>query len=301
LPANKLTKEERERILMIANSKKYQDLPPCKIIPMLADKGIFVASESSFYRILREENQLKHRQRSRPAKHFRPPPCEASGPNQVWSWDISYLPTQVRGLYFYLYVIVDIYSRKIVGWNIHPTESSDYAASLIKQACLDENVKQDQLVLHSDNGSPMKGITMLEMLKKLGVAPSFSRPSVSDDNPYSEALFKTLKYHPTFPFEKKFSVIKESRVWCEKFVFWYNHEHLHSALKFITPCHRHTGIDQDIRQKRALVYQEAKNKCPARWSRNTRNWTLSSTVTLNPNRKLKLIRQKNEINLSAEI
>jgi len=285
--ANKLTIEEREVILAIANSKEYRDLPACKIVPMLADKGLYIASESSFYRVLREENQLTHRQSSRPAKHRRPRPYIATGPNQVWSWDITYLPSQVRGMHYYLCMIMDIFSRKIIAWSIHHVESSDYAAHLVKQACIDENVDRNQLVLHSDNGAPMKGATMLAMLETLGVVPSFSRPSVSDDNPYSEALFKTLKYHPTFPLIEKFSTIEFARCWCEKFVAWYNTQHLHSKLKFITPEQRHTGDDVEIMMNRHRVYQEAKKWRPERWSRDTRNWTLPASVLLNQHRKLR--------------
>lgn len=252
---------------------------------MLADEGRYVASESTFYRVLHAENQLTHRQSSRPAKHHKPDAYEATGPNQVWTWDISYLPTQVRGIYFYLYMIVDIFSRKIVGWSVHEVESSEHAASLIKQACLDEKINRNQVVLHSDNGSSMKGATMLAMLQTLGVIPSFSRPSVSDDNPYSEALFKTLKYHPTFPKWEKFAEINGSRAWCEKFYIWYNQVHLHSALKFVTPLQRHNGEDEVIRQKRHMIYQIAKKQNPQRWSGNSRNWSLPKIVTLNPNRK----------------
>ena len=287
-PANKLTKEQRDEILMIANSEPYRDLPPSKIVPQLADEGRYVASESTFYRILRTENQLAHRQLSKPAKHHKPKACMASAPNQVWSWDISYLPSQVRGMYFYLYMVVDIYSRKIVGWSIQEVESAEHAAALIKQACLDENVKRDQLILHSDNGSPMKGMTMLAMLQTLGVIPSFSRPSVSDDNPFSESLFKTLKYHSTFPRASCFETILDARLWTERFVAWYNQEHLHSALKFVTPHHRHTGMDKNIREKRHLVYQMAKQQHPERWSGNTRNWQLPEVVMLNPDRKKKV-------------
>lgn len=293
LPVNKLSEEERDMVLTIANSKTYQNLPPCKIVPMLADEGNYVASESTFYRVLRAENQLTHRQLSRPAKHHKPTAYEATGVNQVWSWDISYLPTQVRGLYFYLYMIVDIFSRKIVGWSVHEVESSEYAAKLINQACLDEKINREQIVLHSDNGSSMKGVTMLAMLQTLGVLPSFSRPSVSDDNPYSEALFKTLKYHLTFPKWTKFAGINEARVWCEKFVTWYNQVHLHSALKFVTPLQRHNGEDIAIRHKRHLVYQAAKKHNPQRWSGNSRNWALPEIVTLNPNKKIDLNKQKN--------
>lgn len=283
-PKNKLIPEEREMILTISNSEKYRDLPPCKIVPMLADEGKYIASESSFYRVLRTENQLTHRGRSRPKKHNKPKQFVATAPNQLWSWDISYLPTQVSGLYFYLYLVMDIYSRKIVGWSIHEKESSEYAARLIEQACHDEGIERNQIVLHSDNGSPMKGMTMLVMLEKLGVLPSFSRPSVSDDNPYSESLFKTLKYHPTFPVLEKFSVIDDARIWCEKFSKWYNDEHLHSGLKFITPTQRHEGKDQMIMENRHAVYQNAKQKYPERWSQNTRNWSLPQAVALNPNK-----------------
>jgi hypothetical protein len=153
---------------------------------------------------------------------------------------------------------------------------------------LDEKVSQDQLVLHSDNGSPMKGASMLSMLQDLGVTPSFSRPSVSDDNPYSEALFKTLKYHPTFPKWSKFENLSAARSWCESFVDWYNHAHLHSALKFVTPHQRHSGQDQVIREHRASVYEVAKKRNPARWSRNARNWSIPNEVSLNPDKKKKI-------------
>lgn len=300
-PSNKLTVKERQVIVETVNSVPYQDLPPCKIVPMLADDGIYIGSESTIYRVLHAENQLCHRQATRSPKHHKPAAYEADRSNQVWTWDISYLPTQVRGLYFYLYLIVDIYSRKIVGWSIHETELSEHAADLIKQACLDEKVSQDKLVLHSDNGSPMKGATMLAMLQTLGVIPSFSRPSVSNDNPYSEALFKTLKYHPTFPMIDKFATICDARVWCEKFVEWYNKQHLHSALKFVTPEQRHNGEDIIVRQRRNNVYEEAKKRNPERWARGTRNWSIANVVSLNPNKKLDLNKQENndEFKLAA--
>lgn len=286
--ANKLTKEERKMILDTANSEEYSNLPPCKIVPMLADKGEYIASESSFYRVLREENQLTHRQLTRSPKHHRPTTYIATGPNQVWSWDITYLPSQIRGYHYYLYMIMDIFSRKIVAWSLHEVESSEFASHLIKQACIDEKVDRNQLILHSDNGKPMKGATMLAMLETLGVVPSFSRPSVSDDNPYSESLFKTLKYHPTFPMIEKFGSIEAARAWCEKFVDWYNTQHLHCNLKFITPEQRHTGADAKIMAKRHQVYQMAKIAHPERWSRHTRNWELPESVVLNPNKKARL-------------
>lgn len=284
-PRNKLTQEQRDMVISTANNTTYRDFPPCKIVPLLADTGKYIASESTFYRILRSEKQLAHRLISRPSQHSRPNAYEANGSNQVWSWDISYLPTQITGLYVYLYMIIDIYSRKIVGFSVHEQESSSHAANLITQACLDEGISQNQLILHSDNGAPMKGTTMLATLERLGVIPSFSRPSVSDDNPYSEALFRTLKYHPTFPILDKFETILDARQWSEKFVYWYNNEHLHSALKFITPAQRHCGLDKAIRANRHRVYEEAKALHPERWSGQTRDWSLDDTVTLNPNNK----------------
>jgi len=292
--ANKLTKEQRNMILATANNRHYRHLPPSKIVPLLADEGCYLASESTFYRILRAEKQLAHRLISKPVKHKRPEAYEAHRPNQVWSWDISYLPTQIRGIFFYLYFIMDIYSRKIVGWSIHDTEDGTHASRVMKQACLDEKVKTEQLVLHADNGSPMKGATMLATLQELGVVPSFSRPSVSDDNPYSESLFKTAKYHHSFPWLDKFATILDARIWAEQFVSWYNHEHLHSALKFVTPHQRHTGKDEAMRIKRDAVYQMAKLKNPERWSGKTRNWTVDQVATLNPNKKNKKLRKKEE-------
>lgn len=282
---NQLSKEERQMILSIANSKRFCDLPPSKIVPLLADEGRYIASESTFYRVLRVEKQLKHRHRSRPSTHYKPKAHIASGPNQVWSWDISYLPTTVSGLYFYLYVILDVFSRKIVGWSIHDKQSAEYASSLIKQSCLDAGVSKNQLVLHSDNGKPMKGVTMITMLEKLGVLPSFSRPSVSDDNPYSESMFKTIKYHPTYPDARRFDTIRCARIWMEKFTGWYNTKHLHSGLKFVTPDQRHSGVATTILNSRAMVYKLAKKSRPKRWSGDTRDWSLPDSITLNPDKK----------------
>jgi len=251
----------------------------------LADEGEYIASESTFYRILREENLLAHRGKSKAPTHRKPDEYIATGPNQLWCWDITFLPSNIVGVYFYLYMIMDIFSRKIVGWSIHPKQSSDYAAALIKEACHNECISEGQITLHSDNGSPMKGLTMLAMLQTLGVIASFSRPSVSDDNPFIESLFKTLKYHPWFPMSSRFASIVAARDWCIDFVNWYNYSHLHSGLKFVTPEQRHTCQDKGIAEKRHQVYLLAKNRHPERWSSNTRNWFLPTEVTLNAKRK----------------
>lgn len=286
VPANKLTQSERGKILQICNQAEFANMAPNQIVPTLADQGSYVASESSFYRILRQEKQLVRRGRAKAPGHKRPDAIEATGANQLWSWDITYLPSTVRGLFFYLYMIMDVYSRKIVGWEVFGTESSENAALLIRKTCLKEKVSGSPLILHSDNGSPMKGATMLATLQKLGVIPSFSRPSVSNDNAYSEALFKTLKYHPGYP-DSAFDDIDGARQWVLKFVHWYNEIHHHSAIKFVTPGQRHRGEDIDILQRRDELYCRAKSRHPERWSGITRNWTLIQVVSLNPNKKLK--------------
>jgi len=281
VPANRLSEEERTEILATANHPQYAHLPPGQIVPDLADQGRYLASESSFYRILRSEEQLAPRGRAKAPTHKRPEPLQATGPNQLWSWDITYLPTTVRGLFFYLYLFIDLYSRKIVGWEVYAEESAEHAASTIRKAYLREGVAGQELTLHSDNGSPMKGATMLGTLHKLGVETSFSRPSVSNDNAYSEAMFRTLKYHPGFP-EKPFDTLEEARQWVAGFQHWYNEQHRHSALKFVTPAQRHRGEDREILRRRAALYEDAKAKCPERWSGNSRNWARPEMVTLNP-------------------
>lgn len=285
-PANKLTALERNRILTVVNSQKYAHLPPSQIVPKLADDGLYLASESTIYRLLVQQGQLTKRTSSRVYNHPKPMPFVATGPNQIYTWDITYLPTDVKGIFLYLYMVMDIYSRKIVGWQIHDNESSALASDLMVDICRRENIKRNQVVLHSDNGSPMKGATMLATLQTLGVMPSFSRPSVSNDNPYSESLFRTLKYRPGYP-EAKFTGLAQARTWVDSFVSWYNDEHCHSGIKFVTPAARHQNKDAEMLAKRHTVYEKAKMKNPERWSGNIRNWDLITEVSLNPNNEQK--------------
>jgi len=285
-PHNNLSPLEQQRVLDIANSQEFAHLPPNQIVPILADHGQYIASESTFYRVLRAADQLAHRGKAKPPTRKRPAPLQANAPNQLWSWDITYLATTVKGIFFYLYLIMDVFSRKIVGWEVYETESADQASNLFRKAYLSEGIAGDDLVLHSDNGSPMKGATMLATLQRLGVMPSFSRPSVSDDNPYSEALFKTLKYHPGFP-DKPFGCLEDARIWVASFHHWYNEIHRHSALKFVTPDQRHRGEDIAILEQRHLLYEAAKTNHPGRWSRKIRNWTPVENVYLNPGKPVK--------------
>ena len=290
-PANKLSELEQNRILAVVNSDDYADLPPSQIVPKLADKGIYLASESTIYRLLIANDQLTKRTSNRVYNHPKPLPFVATGPNQIYTWDITYLPTDVKGIFLYLYMVMDIYSRKIVGWQAHDNESSALASDLMVDICRRENIKRNQVVLHSDNGSPMKGATMLATLQKLGIMPSFSRPSVSNDNAYSESLFRTLKYRPGYP-EKKFSGLADARTWIESFVSWYNDEHCHSGIKFVTPAMRHQNKDSEILAKRHAVYEKAKLKNPERWTGNTRNWSLITEVALNPTNEIKMNKEK---------
>jgi transposase InsO family protein len=279
-PANKLTVEEKKEIILIATKKEYMDLSPSQIVPSLADLGIYIASESSFYKVLKENQLLEHRGKSKRKCHYKPAPLVARCPNQIYSWDITYLKSEIAGNFYYLYMFMDIYSRKIVGFDVHESESMQYSSTLIDSICAREKINKNQLVLHSDNGGAMKGATMLATLQRLGVVPSFSRPKVSDDNPFSESLFKTLKYCPAYP-AKPFSSVAAAHEWVYRFVHWYNYKHLHSGIKFVTPASRHKMEDEMILEKRKKVYEEAKLKNPQRWSGKTRNWKIIKEVYLN--------------------
>ncbi|MGB5464988.1 MAG: IS3 family transposase [Sedimenticolaceae bacterium] len=282
VPANKLSPEERARILDVCNAPAYQSLPPSQIVPRLADDGEYLASESTFYRVLREVDQQHRRGRAQaPRQVPKPRGYKAEGPNQTWSWDITYLAAAIRGTFYRLYMVEDIFSRKIVGWEVHEEETAAHASQLIRKACLAEGICEDGLVLHSDNGGPMKGATMLATLQRLGVVPSFSRPSVSDDNPYSESLFRTLKYTPAYP-NQPFESLTAAREWVHRFVQWYNEEHRHSGIRYVTPGQRHRGEDAAILAARKRLYEAAKDTHPERWSGDTRDWTPINEVWLNP-------------------
>ena len=290
---NRLSELERRALLSAANCDEFGHLSPSQIVPRLADRGQYIASESTFYRVLKVQNQIQHRggERAR-QKRSKPRALCASAPNQLFSWDITYLPTLILGVHFYLYLFLDIFSRKIVGWQIYETESSELASEVMRDICERENIAPDQVVLHSDNGSPMKGASMLGTLQSLGVMPSFSRPAVSNDNPYSESLFKTLKYRPDYP-SRAFESLLKARQWVGNFVHWYNHEHCHSAIRFVTPHERHAGQDTALLAKRVDVYEAAKARHPHRWSGPTRNWQPVQVVHLNPDQ---LVDNKKEPN-----
>ena len=289
---NQLTAQQRDHVLQVVNSAQFQSLPPSQIVPRLADQGIYLASESTIYRILRQANQLTHRRPETPCTpRKKPRSLCARASNRIYSWDITYLPTQVRGLFYYLYLYVDVFSRKIVGWQVFESESAEHASALLKDICQTNGIVPDQLTVHSDNGSAMKGQSMIAMMHSLGVAYSRSRPSVSNDNPYSESLFRTLKYRADLPM-KPFESIEQARQWADSLVLWYNEEHRHSAIGFVTPCQRHAGMDQPLLLARKQLYERAKAANPGRWSRQTRNWEYIDLVHLNPEKPVQTKEKK---------
>ena len=286
MPCNKLSDKERQDIIDICNKPEFANLTPNQIVPTLADREIFLASESTFYRVLKEHNQLVNRSRSKPKGHRKKPRTQkALAPNCVWTWDISYMPSLIKGQHFYLYMILDIFSRKIVGAEVYAQELGEHAANLLQRATWTEKCVDQKVVLHSDNGAPMRSYTMLAKMQDLGVISSYSRPRVSNDNPYSEALFKTVKYSPQWP-SQGFHSIDEARVWVDEFVKWYNTIHKHSGIKYVTPDERHRGIDIAILNKRDEVYRKAKSEHPERWSQSHRNWDFINEVQLNPDKEV---------------
>ena len=282
-PKHKLTEAEELQIISTINQPEFASKPPGQIVPILADQGIYLASESSFYRVMRRHCQQNHRGKThKPTNRPKSSHC-ATTCNQLWSWDITYLPGPIKGMYYYLYLILDIFSRDVVGWEVWEEESAEQASQLVRKAFMNQRLygHQQPLVLHSDNGSPMKGSTMLATLYELGVTVSRSRPRVSNDNPYSESIFKTCKYRPNFP-NNGFATLDAARQWCLQFVRWYRHEHRHSGISFVTPSQMHQGRANDILENRHRLYEEARAKNPLRWSRKTRDWSLPEKIWLNP-------------------
>jgi transposase InsO family protein len=285
-PSHALSPAERAEVLSVANEPRFADVPPARIVPALADEGIYLASESTFARVLRAQGQNAHRGRAKAPRASRPPTTHiARAPREVWCWDMTYLPASVLGRWFYLYLILDLYSRKIVGWEVHASDDSDHAAHLVRRTALAEGIAtlKTKPVLHGDNGATLKATTVLAMLNWLGVKPSYSRPRVSDDNAFSEALFRTAKYRPEFPV-KGFADLDPARAWAAGFVHWYNVDHHHSGIRYVSPAERHDGRDVALLAARHTLYLNARERNPARWSGKTRDWSHIGVVTLNPER-----------------
>jgi len=281
-PGNALSAREEAQVLALMTSAAYGHLSPKQLVPRLADKGRYLASESTMYRLRR---RLGWGARQRPMLHTAVARAttvhRAVRSNQVWSWDITYIPTVIRGRFLRLYLVMDVWSRRIVGWELHDHENAEQAAMLIQRICADTGVDPTGLVLHSDNGKPMRGSTMIATLQWLGIVPSFSRPHVCNDNPYSEALFRTLKHTPAYP-RLPFASSDAARRWVDRFVSWYNTEHRHSAIRYVTPDQRHTGADVAILARRRTLYERARQRMPQRWPGKIRDWAPVAAVVLNP-------------------
>ncbi|WP_395854164.1 IS3 family transposase [Cystobacter fuscus] len=270
-PANRLTDQERGWVLELMQSPVFAGLTPRQIVPKLADQGIYVASESTMYRLLRSQ-QRAHRPQQAHARHRSGDERRVSAPNQIWSWDITCLHGPARGTSLYLYMMMDVFSRRIMGWRIHREERAEHAARFVRSVCADNHIAASGLVLHSDNGRPMKGTMMLHTLRQLGIVPSFGRPRVSNDNPHVEALFSFLKRHKDYP-SHAFASLKTARAWVARFVDWYNGEHLHSSLCFVSPDDKYFGRDTSVLARRRSVYNLARIQVPGRWTGGPRNWS----------------------------
>ena len=280
----KLSAEEEQIAMDVACSKPFKDLTPYAIVAILAEQGQYIASERTFYRILNKFNMLHHRSNSRPcSKTGKPAELKAAGPDQVWCWDITFLKTPVHGLYYYSYMIKDIWTKEVVAWEIHDTEDIDIAAAMFRKIKGRRNLKG--VKLHSDNGNPMKGATMIMTLYNLGVIPSFSRPRVSNDSPYIEALFKTVKYTAGYP--GQFKDIEHARSWMAEFVNWYNTEHRHSAIGYVTPAQRKSGEYKEIFKRRNITMEGARLAHPERWGTRIRTWEAKEEIYLNPSDETK--------------
>ncbi|MBV5319335.1 MAG: IS3 family transposase [Chlorobium phaeobacteroides] len=276
----KVSQEIREEIVAVCNEPRFRDQTPYEIVPQLLTEGRYLASESTIYRILRERDLLHHRSELRVRhRHSKPPERRATGPDQVYTWDITYMGRTIRGLYYYAYVVTDIFDKSIVGWAVHAEESETHSRALFERILKGRRISLK--ALHADNGHPMKGVSLMALLIDLKVAVSHSRPRTSNDNPYIESLFKTMKYHVTYP--KAFETLEDARQWMGAFVNWYNTEHLHSSIGYITPEQMRTGRAAAIFEQRNATMCQAHTEYPERWrSRPVKQWSVLREVVLNP-------------------
>jgi len=263
-PVLALTKQERDCVIDILHSERFQDKAPRQVYAALLDEGQYHCSVRTMYRILTEvHGDVKERRRHVKRPPYEKPELLATAPNQVWSWDITKLKGAVKWTYFYLYVILDIFSRYVVGWMVAYREQDALAKRLIEQSCIKQNIEPGQLIVHADRGSSMTSKTVAHLFGDLGITKTHSRPHVSNDNPYSEAQFKTLKYCPAFP--ERFGSIQDARSFCQAFFNWYNKEHYHSGIALVTPEAVHYGLAEDIIKARSMVLAEAYEKHPKRF------------------------------------
>jgi putative transposase len=276
-----LSESQRQEVLDLLHSERFQDLPPTQVYPMLLDEGRYLCSVRTMYRILAQQNEVRERRPVASHPVYAKPELLATAPNQVWSWDITKLKGPVTWTYFYLYVILDIFSRYVVGWMVAQRESAALAKRLIEDTCRKQSIAQEKLTLHADRGSSMKSKLLAELLADLGVTKSHSRPSVSNDNPFSESQFKTLKYRPEFP--DRFGCLQDARAFCGPFFEWYNTNHHHCGIGFYTPADVHYGRVVLLKARRQAALDAAYVRHPERFVRHRPKASCPPTaVWINP-------------------
>ena len=260
-----LNESERSSVLEVLHSERFVDKTPAETYATLLDEGEYLCSVRTMYRILDQEDEVRERRKHRRHKNYKKPELLATAPNQVWTWDITKLKGPQKWTYYYLYVILDIFSRYVVGWMVAPRESAMLASRLINESCFKQGIQRDQLTVHADRGPSMKAKLITQLLADLSITKSHSRPYVSNDNPFSEAHFKTVKYNPWFP--ERFGCQEDALAYCRYFFNWYNNEHRHSGIGFITPRMVHYGEAEQITEKRRAILLAAYNRHPERFVR----------------------------------
>lgn len=276
----KLTPSERASFLAIAQSPEYIDRSPPQIFFSLLDVGCYICSVRTMFRLLAEEGQLRDRRNQLMRPRYQRPELLATGPNQLWSWDITKLRGPQKGTYYHLYVVIDVYSRYVVGWLIASRESEDLAASLLHETYAKQRIEAGELTVHADRGASMTSKTVVDLLEKLEVSRTHSRPGVSDDNPYSESQFKTAKYHPSYP--DRFGSVEDARAWARQLFRWYNYEHYHSGICWLTPSTVHYGCGPSVLARRHQTMQSFYEASPQRFIRGApRLYTLPTEVWIN--------------------
>lgn len=266
VPANKLSSSEKGQILDLLHSAEFIEDTPYQVVSKLLDRGEWLCSIRSMYRVLSENEEIRERRNQRRHPKYEKPVIEATAPRQLWTWDITRLPAEIKGKYYFLYAMIDVYSRYVVGWMITHEENSDRAQHFIRETIRQQGIEETtRLTIHSDRGSPMTASNTIELLAVLGLAQSFARPRVSDDNPFSEAQFKTLKYHRFF--KPWYESLEDAKETLGKFFEWYNREHRHINLGLLTPEMVHTGKVDDVIATRSEALENAYNRHPERFSK----------------------------------
>jgi transposase InsO family protein len=279
-PPRSLTPEQQEQIVAELNSDRFLDCAARQVWATLLDEGVYLCSWRTMYRLLHQYHEVRERRKLRRHCTYSRPELAASGPNQVWTWDITYLKGPVRGLFFYLYVVIDLFSRLVVGWMLADRECAELGCTLLEKSYRKHGVKPGQLTVHADRGAPMKSKTLKQLLSDLDVETSHSRPRVSNDNPFSEAGFKTMKYSPDFP--ARFESFEAAEAFCQEYFVWYNQVHRHTGIALLTPAQVHYGEAEAVLARRQATMDEAFARTPERFGyRRPQVSRLAETVWIN--------------------